>query len=241
MPPVGHPIVSNSRADRAGEAFREWVAADAQTRQKTFDATRIEVGVIANYRAMHAYPLRKVTMGVRTMIETELGWRAPRPGQRFKRMDRILPKLLRFPRMRMSQMEDIGGCRAVFDSVEQVHAVARRIRRRWSHARVTDHIAEPKADGYRSLHIIEKRDGRLIEVQLRTTLQHAWAEAIESAAPLTGYNLKDGEGPADLKRYFMLAAERLALEDAGLPPDSAIEEEFATLREQVRHYFTEPR
>jgi putative GTP pyrophosphokinase len=241
MPSVGQQVVSNSRADRAGQAFRDWMMADEATRERTFDATRLEVAVIADYRAMHAYPLRKVTMGVRTMIDTEFGRGAPRPGQRFKRMDRILPKLIRFPKMRMSQMEDIGGCRAVFDRNDQVEAVARRIQRRWPHARVTDHVTTPKEDGYRSLHIVEKRDGRLIEVQLRTTRQHAWAEAIESAGTLTGHNLKDGLGPADLKRYFMLAAERLALEDAGLPPDSAIEDEFATLREQVRHYFTEPR
>jgi hypothetical protein len=36
--------------------------------------------VIADYRAMHAYPL-KVTMGVRVMIETEIGPNAPRPAR----------------------------------------------------------------------------------------------------------------------------------------------------------------
>jgi len=216
------------------------MAADEAGRAAMYHEGIVAVAEIALYRSMHAYPLRKVTMGVRQMIETDFGHGAPRPGQRFKRMDRILPKLLRFPKMRLSQMEDIGGCRAVFETGDDVNAVARRIRRRWPHARISDHIENPKPDGYRSLHIVEKRDGRLIEVQLRTRRQHAWAEAIESAGPRTGYNLKDGEGPADLRRYFMLAAERLAREDAGLPPDSAIEEEFATLREQVLRYFSRP-
>lgn len=199
--------------------------------------------VIDQYRSMHAYPLRKVTMGVRQMIETEFRTGAlqfgspPRPGQRFKRMDRILRKLIRFPHMRLSQMEDIGGCRAVFDFADDVYAVANRIRRRWPHARVTDHIESPKADGYRSLHIIEKRDGRLIEVQLRTARQHEWAEAVEAAGGLTGIGLKDGQGPPDLQRYFVMAAERLAREDQSLDVDMDVEDEFATLREQVRHYF----
>jgi putative GTP pyrophosphokinase len=195
------------------------------------------ITTIISYRAMHAYPLRKVTMGVRTMIETELGPGAPRPGQRFKRMERILPKLLRYPTMRLAQMEDIGGCRAVFASLHELDAVAARIRRRWPHARATDHIAEPKDDGYRSLHIVEKRDGRLIEVQLRTARQHEWAEAIETWGPRMGHNLKDGEGPADLQRYFKLAAERLARQDAGLPEDGALERDFARVRDRVRHYF----
>ena len=167
--------------------------------------------VIGEYRALHAYPLRKVTMGVRQMIETELGANPPRPGQRFKRMDRILPKLLRFPHMRLSQMEDIGGCRAVFETLTDVYAVAGRIRHRWgSRIRVADHIRDPKDDGYRSLHIVERRDGRLIELQLRTVRQHNWATAVEAASSATAFNLKDGQGPDDLRRYFAMAAERLA-------------------------------
>jgi putative GTP pyrophosphokinase len=139
--------------------------------------------------------------------------------------------------MRLSQMEDIGGCRVVFETVDEVYQVASRLRRRWPHARTTHHIETPKPDGYRCLHIIERRDGRLIEVQLRSQRHHSWAEAIESAGPSTGHDLKDGEGPADLRRYFELAAERLAREDAGEPLDLAVEAEFVTLRERVRHYF----
>jgi ppGpp synthetase/RelA/SpoT-type nucleotidyltranferase len=230
--------VSNSQADRAGETFRAFSAADPEERREMLPDVLAAIAIIGEYRALHAYPLRKVTMGVRQMIETELGFDPPRPGQRFKRMDRILPKLLRFPRLRLSQMEDIGGCRAVFELKTDLYDVAARIRHRWgSRTRVTDHIADPKEDGYRSLHIVERRDGRLIEVQLRTARQHEWASAVEAAASVTGFNLKDGEGPDDLRRYFAMAAERLAREDDGLDPDPAIEAEFVTLREQVLHYF----
>ncbi len=229
--------VSNARADRAGAAFREWAAANPAAQEATLDETQQEVAVIAAYRALHAYPLKKVTMGVRVMIRTELGPTAPRPGQRFKRMDRILGKLLRFPHMRLSQMEDIGGCRAIVATVEEVYSVASRMRKRWPHANVHDHIAQPKPDGYRALHVIEKRDGRLIEVQLRTARQHQWADSVERWSDRTGHNLKDGRGPADLRKYFAMAAERLAREDRREQPDEALEREFATLRERVRPYF----
>jgi ppGpp synthetase/RelA/SpoT-type nucleotidyltranferase len=243
VPAAPSSSVSNSQADRAGAAFRDYMAAamvQEDGGRRVRPGQRIAgvraILVIADYRAMHAYPLRKVTMGVRQMIATELAPRAPRPGQRFKRMDRILGKLIRFPRMRLSQMEDIGGCRAVFDSLDDVYAVARRIRRRWPHAKVMDYIASPKDDGYRSLHIVEKRDNRLIEVQLRTARQHEWAEAVEQALDWTGYDIKDGDGPADLRRYYAMAAERLARDDSGEPPDPALERRFVTLREQIRHY-----
>ena len=231
--------MSNSQADRAGEAFRALMAGDPAGYVPLEDLLRV-LGIIRQYRAMHAYPLSKVTSGVRTMLETEFGVRAPRPAQRFKRTERILNKLIRLPHMRLSQMEDIGGCRAVLDTLDDVHAAATRIRHRWTHARVHELISDPKPDGYRALHIIERRDERLIEVQLRTFRQHQWAELVEFWAGRTGYALKDGHGPADLRMYFAMAAERLAREDRNEPLDEALENEFATLRKTVRHYFSSP-
>jgi putative GTP pyrophosphokinase len=234
------PLVSNSRADRAGEAFRDWAAKNWAGRDAPLEEVLAEVSVIRQYRAMHAYPLRKVTSGVRVMLETELDDRAPRPAQRFKRVDRILSKLVRFPHMRLSQVEDIGGCRAVLETLDDVHAAATRMRHRWTHARVHDHISNPKPDGYRALHIIERRDDRLIEVQLRTVRQHYWAELVEIWAGRLGYALKDGRGPDDLRMYFAMAAERLAQEDRNESKDEVLEREFATLRNRVRHYFASP-
>ena len=97
----------------------------------------------------------------------------------------------------------------------------------------------PKADGYRGIHVVHRRAGRLVEVQLRTEGQHEWAEAIEFSSPRVRHNLKDGDGPADLREYFRRASDRIATLEAGDDLDEVSEEEFAaTLREQVRHYFS---
>ncbi|MCL4836455.1 MAG: RelA/SpoT domain-containing protein [Thermoanaerobaculia bacterium] len=179
-------------------------------------------------------------MGVRSMLRTALRDETARPGQRFKRLERIIDKLVRYPKMRLSQMEDIGGCRAVLASLEDVSSAVEHIHRQWGdRAKATDYIASPKPDGYRGIHIIERRDGRLIEVQLRTRNQHAWAEAVERLDLAFGYGLKEGQGPADLREYFRLGADRLAAEDEGTALDSAAEARFDTLREQVRHYFAD--
>src|SRR5262245_31076950 len=128
MPPAGRPGISNRQADLAGDAYRAFARAGIDERRPLVRDAIIALRRIIVYRSLHAYPLRKVTMGVRQMIATELGRPdAPRPGQRLKRMDRITPKLVRFPHMRLSQMEDIGGCRAVFDNLGEVYAVAARI------------------------------------------------------------------------------------------------------------------
>ena len=174
------------------------------------------------------------------MIETELGDRATRPAQRFKRLDRILNKLMRFPHMRLSQMEDIGGCRAVFETLEDLYAVEALcgVAGHTPESTITSRIQRPTAIEHFTS---SKRDGRFIEVQLRTHRQHQWAELVEFWAGSTGYGLKDGRGPRDLRTYFKMAALRLALEDQGEPPDAALEKEFATLRKTVRHYFASPR
>jgi ppGpp synthetase/RelA/SpoT-type nucleotidyltranferase len=232
--------VSNSAADRAGDAFRAWNALPNGERYMTTGMRGFSeaVRVIVAYRDMHAYPMTKVTMGVRSMVKTATRDDTLRPGQRFKRLDRILTKLIRHPHMRLSQMEDIGGCRVILDDLPQAYAVANRIMGRWGKtAHLTDYVEEPKDDGYRGIHIVERRDGRLIEVQLRTPGQHAWAQSIEDYSPVTGFNLKDGEGPDDLRLYFKMAADRIAQDELGEPQNPAAEYEFARLRTQVRKYF----
>lgn len=239
MPEHRHPIVSNSAADRAGQAIRDFLNLPEDERAKAAvrSAVFLHIATVDNYRAMHGYPMTRVTMGIRSMLWTETHDEEIRPGQRFKRFERIINKLLRYPRMRLSQMEDIGGCRAVVNDLDQLGRVLARVRRRWPHAQITDYVAEPKADGYRGVHIIEKRDRRQIEVQLRTIGQHRWAETIELYAPRLGFNLKDGEGPADLREYFKVAADRIAAAELGEPFDAAAEAAFATLRQRVVPYF----
>jgi ppGpp synthetase/RelA/SpoT-type nucleotidyltranferase len=68
-------------------------------------------------------------------------------------MSRIIDKLLRpgLATMRLSQMEDIGGCRAVLATIDDLRAVEERIRWRWARrglVDVIDYIDRPKDDGY---------------------------------------------------------------------------------------------
>ena len=60
---------------------------------------------------------------------------------------------------------------------------------------------------------------------------------LEIAVSEMGEMIFDGDGPPQLLDYLRLAAERLALEDAGLPADDTLEEQIAELRDEVRVYF----
>lgn len=135
-------------------------------------------------------------------------------------------------------MQDIGGCRAILSGHDEVRRVAARIERNWNvkhHKHYT--LDAPAPSGYRALHIVVERDGRLIEIQLRTAREHEWAEAIERTDKRLSHDLKSGRGPADLREYFRLAADGLAMEQAGIAPDSAFVRDFNAARERARPHF----
>ncbi len=231
---------SKTRINRAGDLLRRfWLG------QRLADPEVAEaLDLVASCRQTHAYPLTLVTVGLRQFVESEA--ETVVVGQRLKRMDRILQKLVRFPRMKLARMQDIGGCRAVLADAREVDAVAARIRRNWRVAREGDHRDAPEATtGYRAVHLIVEREApeddepRLIEVQLRTRGQHLWAEEVERVAAQTGFGLKDGKGPDDLLEFFRTAADLIALtETEGPAAEDVIEryERYRTLRTAVSRY-----
>jgi len=122
--------------------------------------------------------------------------------------------------MALGRMQDIGGCRAVLDSIPEVRRVERRVQRAMSQrigraARVSDYIEQPRHSGYRGVHLIVIYDGRDIEVQLRTQTMHQWAIAVERLSGRIRGDLKGGRGPAELLEWLEAASEAMAIEEEG--------------------------
>lgn len=139
--------------------------------------------------------------------------------QRLKRLDTLIGKLGR-ERRNVTQMQDIGGVRAVLPSLRHVYVVRRRLLKSWGIVRERDYIAEPKSSGYRALHLIVRREGYPIEVQLRTIGQDVWANQVEETGRQVGLDLKFGAGDERLDSIFLAMAELLARFDrAELSPD----------------------
>jgi putative GTP pyrophosphokinase len=100
--------------------------------------------------------------------------------------------------------------RAVVPSPPHVYRVRRRLLKSWTIVREHDYIASPKDDGYRALHLIVRRGGLPIEVQVRTRGQDIWANAIEQAGLQTGVQFKFGEGPESDRAMFANTAAVIA-------------------------------
>jgi putative GTP pyrophosphokinase len=153
--------------------------------------------------------------------------------QRLKKFPTIAGKLVREPAMKLSRMADIGGVRAVLPNQASANRVAANLRRNWTITRVRDYVSEPKDDGYRALHLINRNRGRLIEVQLRTPTQDTWANTVEAFSRTTAPGLKFGRGPDFIQEYFVVLSDFYAAQDQDLPSDPALISRLRALQAEV--------
>lgn len=130
--------------------------------------------------------------------------------------------------MSLERMQDIAGCRAVVANLHQVYEVVEALqspRLRHKSRAPVDYIKNPKADGYRSVHLVLQYTSdknttynkHLIEVQVRTLLQHAWSTAVETSGTFLGHDLKGGHGPSEWLEFFRLVSLEFAKAE-GMPP-----------------------
>jgi hypothetical protein len=216
---------SKSRVDRAGQSLVDLLLAD----NKTVVDRRIEfheaIEILDWWRGEHARPLSRVAANLRHYAGKE---GKPIVAQRLKKAPTIADKLVREPKMKLSRMADIGGVRAVLPNQVAAYRVAGRLRKNWTITRFRDYVAEPKADGYRALHLINRNRGRSIEIQLRTPHQDTWANAVEAYSRTFFPGLKFGGGSRVVQEYFLLLGEIYARDDQNLMIDPS---QFARMRE----------
>ncbi|MBT8153377.1 bifunctional (p)ppGpp synthetase/guanosine-3',5'-bis(diphosphate) 3'-pyrophosphohydrolase [Epibacterium ulvae] len=79
-----------------------------------------------------------------------------------------------------SRLSDIYGFRVITKSEEDAYRALGAIHQRWRAVpgRFKDYISQPKSNGYRSIHTtVSGRDGKRVEVQIRTRQMHDVAES----------------------------------------------------------------
>lgn len=176
--------------------------------------------VLSYWRFSHEYALEEA---LKILQKTTLKFdKSAIFAKRLKRHPSIVNKLKRFKKMKLKNMQDIGGCRAIVSSSKKVTQVVRELKKRpefktpLGKIRAKDYIENPKDDGYRGYHLIGQfddgnNDKKSIEIQLRTRLQHDWATALEIVDLFTGQALKSNQGDEDWKSFFKAISEQFAL------------------------------
>lgn len=190
------------------------------------------IEVIRNYRAAHLYPL--------TIIKNLVWKKAQKVSntiiivRRLKRLPTIIDKLTRKTldgvnsnSISIVRMQDIGGCRVIVDNKEELIRLNELLNSSRSVHKTkppTDYTVKNKNTGYRGIHRVyqcygKKTDhdwkGFLIEVQLRTKLQHLWATTVEVVDLCEGKTLKTNPFNADKDwiEFFQIMSDFLADDD----------------------------
>ena len=234
-------LPSRSRVDRAGATLVNGTASHAERR----DA----LGVVSDWRALHGLPLNALEASLRSHVAAfgEQTFVA----QRLKRLPAIAAKLRRSRTMRLSRMQDIGGCRAVLADVADVPAASDDLERGFAPhdlLRRYDYLAQPRRSGYRGIHLVyayrppdsaeAAHAGLRVEVQLRSRLQHAWATAVETVGAFSRQALKSSEGSGRWLRFFALMGTVLAQQE-GQPPVPGTPTSASALRGELTQAATE--
>lgn len=190
-----------------------------------------DIPVVENWRASHNHPLNAFYVTLKNRA-TKINARAL-TAQRLKRLSSIAKKLYYADeksgrkKMKLSQMQDIGGCRAVMPTIAEVNRLLETYDKHpvihfRNKEKDKDYISKPKDTGYRGIHLKYKYTGKgnsepwnglKIEIQLRTLLQHKWATAVEAAGTITNQALKSNLGNEHWLRFFALMSSVFALRE----------------------------
>lgn len=165
---------SKSKIDRIGDRLRE--------EEISVDALRD----LEAYRSQFSQAYAEVEHIVRDTLGHAI------TGRPSKSTVAIIEKLRR-QKTRLSQIQDIAGCRTIVNNLIEQDSLTNALSVMLGDAIIDDKRSNP-TNNYRAVHIIAKRHGKIIEVQIRTKAQHFWAELSEKLADTYGQDLKYGKG-----------------------------------------------
>lgn len=216
---------SAAEVDAAGLAL---INEGAVNTLEEFAARERAIDVINNWRSSSAYPLNAMHVVLRQRARRM--FRRYLTSQRTKRLAAIQLKLKRMRALTLSEMQDVGGCRVILPSVADVKRLVDLyetvpVLHTLDHK--DDYIVHPKKSGYRSVHLIYRYkasgrrgthyNGRKIEIQFRSDLQHLWATAVETAGTFQRQWLKSSRGDPRWLRFFALTGSAFALRENSPP------------------------
>jgi ppGpp synthetase/RelA/SpoT-type nucleotidyltranferase len=144
--------VSKTQVDRLGN------------RLKSGSITEEDLRLLDQYRRSFTDAYETVVGTIRDKLGLEP------TGRPAKSTTSIADKLKR-ESIRLTQIQDIAGCRIIVSDIAEQETVIQSITGLFEQPTVIDRRVNP-SHGYRAVHVVVNHDGKLIEIQVRTSLQH---------------------------------------------------------------------
>jgi ppGpp synthetase/RelA/SpoT-type nucleotidyltranferase len=207
--------------DKLGDRLRKGEIAEADFRE--LDA----------YRRSFAESYEEIVDIVRKATQLEP------TGRPAKSTTSIIEKLRR-ETIRLSQMQDIAGCRLLVPSLLVQNQLVERLKSVLPKAVIVDRRKQPSF-GYRAVHIIATARNKPIEIQIRTEFQHLWAQLSEKLSDVENPAIKYGGGSSATQKWLSAISGLIAeIEDRELRPLPAEPaERLSQLKGDLRQYIEE--
>ena len=127
---------TKSQAKKAGKVYTD--------KNASIDEKEKALNIINNWRASHSFPLQVLYVHLRRISNDNVV-----VAQRLKRLHSITQKLIRFPNMSLTSMQDIGGCRIIVNSINEVYSTINQLKKSSMRHKLKeeyDYLKNPKPD-----------------------------------------------------------------------------------------------
>src|SRR5215210_6467006 len=166
--------LTKTRVDRLGDRLRKGHITEADLR------------LLDQYRRSFSEEYEAIIEAIRKELGLE-------PTGRPAKSTTSISDKLRRESIRLTQIQDIAGCRLIVTDIANQESVVQSLTSLFEHTTVSDRREKP-SHGYRAVHVIVNSQGKLIEIQVRTVLQHLWAELSEKGSDIIAPAIKYGGG-----------------------------------------------
>ena len=192
----------------------------------------LEVGY-AEFRVAFLPALLEVVGVLNECADDALSGRQTEVSSRLKAIDSVVSKLRRRT-LPLSQMQDIAGCRLTVSTLQDMAIARRWLVERLNVERENDYTVRSQKGGYRALHlIVVASDQRFAEIQIRTEVQHAWANLSERLAYRIDRLIKAGGGPPNVRRRLEAVSQQGWMVDVALLQSRDLRQPVEQLRDSV--------
>ncbi len=182
--------LSKTQIDRLGDRLRKGNLSDD------------DLQLLDHYRKSFGEAYAAVT----NIIHSQLGLESS--GRPAKSTSSIIEKLRR-ESIRLSQIQDIAGSRIIVNDIYKQEEITQSLKNVFPAANTIDRRKTP-SHGYRAVHLIINIDKKLVEIQIRTKLQHAWAELSEKLSDNCNPTIKYGGGDKILQTDLLTISKIIA-------------------------------
>jgi putative GTP pyrophosphokinase len=163
-------------------------------RLKKGNITEADLRLLDSYRRSFTKAYEIVVGNIRQDLALE-------PTGRPAKSTTSISEKLRRESIRLTQIQDIAGCRLTVADIAEQNSVVQSLTNLFEKTTIVDRRQRP-SHGYRAVHVIVHSLDKMIEIQVRTSLQHLWAELSEKLSDIIDPAIKYGAGGERVRAFL---------------------------------------